>query len=148
MQVTVNSKLSPPLGTLQQSVGIELPKMKSRKENKAQEEAVIKELRGARPASKELANAAEDPTVADSQAATRLVARPPNEGDSILKSASEDIEAAAAYARARSPRLARTSPTSCRGATAGSTGAIGDATSFPGSGALRKNGVSATVQVT
>ena len=44
---------------LQQSVDIELPKTKSKKENKAQEEADTKEFQEALPASKELANAAE-----------------------------------------------------------------------------------------
>ena len=42
MQATENSKHSPPLDTLQRSEDIVLPKMKSRKENKAQEEADTK----------------------------------------------------------------------------------------------------------
>ena len=80
---------------------IELTEMESRKENKAQEEADIQELREALPASKERANGAEDSTEAVSLMASPLIARPPDEGDSIFKSAFEDIEAAAAYAQGK-----------------------------------------------
>ena len=79
--------------------------------------------------------------------ASPLIARRPDEGDSILKNAFEDIEAAAAYAQGKITEARKDDPTSCKGANADSTGAKGDATSFLGSGAPRKGSMSATVQV-